>query len=416
MTIAALESPGTGTAVPKLVLFPLDGTAPRRLDTPETRAVLGFAWNGDSRHVVFLGGSSDASSRTRTARVFVKNVRTGESRAVLSGIDFGGGVDVFGKGALVLVTVTRRSNLREISPAGAPGPGRWLTRGGSIDRQPVYAPDGEWVAFSSNRSGNQDIWELSTKTGAVRRLTEDPADDFDPSFTRDGRSLIFSSNRGGHFEIWIASRDGSGARRVTDDGMDAENASATPDGKWIVYASGNPDKRGIWKIRADGTNATRLVPGPVILPEISPDGRVVSFVTVSGPDGTTSVAGGANSTISAVRLEDGAPVPFEAGVTGAISNRGRHRWSPDGRTLVYLTADRKETFGLMAQAFVPGRDTAATRRPVAGFSADSLTESFGFSPDGSRMTISEFQVATGLLLAEGVDGIVARRVRGATTP
>ena len=412
-TIAALESPGTGTATPKLVLFPVDGGAPRRVETPETRAVLGFTWNGDSRHVVFLSGSSDAGSRTRTSRVLLKDVRTGASRVVLSGIDFGGSVDVFGNGALVLVTSARRSNLREVSTAGGPGPGRWLTRGGSIDRQPVYAPDGEWVAFTSNRSGNQDIWELSTKTGAVRRLTEDPADDFDPAFTRDGKSLIFSSNRGGHFEIWIAARDGSGARRVTDDGLDAENASATPDGKWLVYASGNPEKRGIWKVRADGTGATRLVGGPVILPEISPDGRVVSFVTVSGPDGSTSVSGGANSTIGAVRLDDGTPVPFEAVATGAIANRGRHRWTPDGGSLVFLTGDRKETLGLTAQPFIPGKDTSSARRAVSGFNADSVTESFGFSPDGSRMTISEFQFSYGLLLAEGVDGVVAKPALGA---
>ena len=412
-TIAALESPGTGTATPKLVLFPVDGSAPTRVETPESRAVLGYAWNGDSRRVVFLGGaSSDANSRSRTAKVFLKDVRTGTSRAVISGIDFGGSLDVFGNGALVLVTLARRSNLREVSTAGPPGPGRWLTRGGSIDRQPVYAPDGEWVAFTSNRSGNQDIWELSTKTGAVRRLTEDPADDFDPAFTRDGKSLIFSSNRGGHFEIWIAARDGSGARRVTDDGLDAENASATPDGKWLVYSSGNPDKRGIWKIRPDGTGATRLVGGPVILPEISPDGRVASFVTVSGPDGSTSVSGGANSAIGAVRLDDGTPVPFEAIATGAIANRGRHRWTPDGASLVFLTGDRKETLGLTAQPFIPGRDTSSARRSVAGFMPDSLTESFGISPDGSRMTISEFQISLGLLLAEGVEGVVARPAHG----
>ncbi|HEY3349634.1 MAG TPA: protein kinase [Thermoanaerobaculia bacterium] len=412
-TIAALESPGTGTATPKLVLFPVDGSAPARVETPETNAVLGYAWNGDSRRVVFLSASSDAASRTRTAKVFLKDVRTGASRAVLSGIDFGGAVDVFGNGALVLVSAGRRSNLREIPLGAGAAQERWLTRGGSVDRQPVYAPDGEWVAFTSNRSGNQDIWELSTKTGAVRRLTEDPADEFDPAFTRDGKSLIFSSNRGGHFEIWMSARDGSGARRVTEDGVDAENASATADGEWLVYASGNPDKRGIWKIRSDGTNATRLVPGPVILPEISPDGHVVSYVTASGPDGMTSTTGGATSTIAAVRLVDAAPVPFEAAVTGAFANRGRHRWMPDGRALVFFTGGTRGALGLMAQAFIPGKDTVATRRSLAGFGQDTIPESFGVSPDGSRMTISEFQLSLGLLLADGVDGIVARPVRGA---
>lgn len=71
------------------------------------------------------------------------------------------------------------------------------------DRQPCYSPDGERVVFSSNRSGNLDLWEVSRKTGTVRRLTDDSADDWDPGFTRHGK-LIWSSNRFGAFEIWIA--------------------------------------------------------------------------------------------------------------------------------------------------------------------------------------------------------------------
>lgn len=374
----------------------------------------GFAWNGDGRNLVLVGGTSDAAGRSRTTRVFLKNVRTGASRMLFSGIDVGFGVEVFGPGALVLVTATRRSNLREIPLAKGGDAGRWLTRGGSIDRQPVYAPDGEWVAFSSNRSSNQDIWEVSTKTGAVRRLTEDPADDFDPAFTRDGKHLIFSSNRSGHFEIWMAASDGSGARRVTDDGVDAENASATPDGKWLVYASGSPGKRGIWKIRADGTSATRLVAGPMVLPEISPDGTLVSYVSVSGPSGNVGTGSGTTSTIGVVRIADGARVPFEAVATGAISNRGRHRWTPDGRTLVFLTGDGKGLLGLVRQEYTPGRDSFATRRAVAGFTPDSVTESLGISPDGTRLMVSEFQLSTGLLLADGVDGVVGRPTQGSS--
>jgi Tol biopolymer transport system component len=404
-TLAAIEGQGTGTNAPKVILFPLDGKAPRHPEGPAGAVAL--AWNGDSRSLVLVSGTSD-QTRSRTTHVFLADVLTGASRMLFSGIDLGFGVEVFGPGSLVLISAARRSNLREVSLAKPGDAGRWLTRGGSIDRQPVYAPDGEWVAFSSNRSSNQDIWEVSTKSGAVRRLTEDPADDFDPFFTRDGKRLVFSSNRTGHFEIWTAARDGSGARRVTDDGVDAENASATPDGQWIVYASGNPEKRGIWRVRADGTNATRLVAGPVILPEISPDGSLVSYVTVSGAGGNVGPEGSATSAIGVVRLADGAPVSFEAVATGAISNRGRHRWTPDGRALVFLTGDGKDLLGLVRQEVTPGRDTSATRRPVAGFTPDSVTESLGISPDGSRLMVSEFQFSTGLLLAEGVEGIVPR--------
>lgn len=191
---------------------------------------------------------------------------------------------------------------------------------------------------------------------------------------------------------------------MSDDGVDAENPTATPDGQWIVYASGGTAKRGIWKVRVDGSAATQLVEGPVILPEISPDGRFVSYTT----------AGAGSEAIRVVRFEDGTPVPVEVLASGAGFNRGRHRWMPGGGALVFLTDDEKGVFGLATQDVTPGRDSSATRRAVAGFTPDSLTESLGISPDGTRLMVSELQFSSGLLLAEGVEGVVARTPRGAS--
>ena len=155
---------------------------------------------------------------------------------------------------------------------------RWLTRGNSTDRQPVYSPDGEWVVFSSDRGVNLDLWAVSTRSGAIRRLTRDTADDWDPGFLPDGR-IVWSSNRSGPFEIWIAEADGSGAKQLTRDGLSAQNPTATPDGQWIVYGSGNPAHRGFWKIHPDGSGAIQLVTATAVIPEVSPDGRYVAYLT-----------------------------------------------------------------------------------------------------------------------------------------
>jgi Tol biopolymer transport system component len=54
----------------------------------------------------------------------------------------------------------------------------------------------------------------------------------------------------------------------------------SPDGKWIVYFAAGADKNGIWKIRPDGTEPTQLSKaGTVGIPEISPDGKYVAFVS-----------------------------------------------------------------------------------------------------------------------------------------
>jgi Tol biopolymer transport system component len=201
-------------------------------------------------------------------------------------------------------------------PGVAAAPARWWTHGASVDRQPVFSPDGTRLVFNSDRGGNLDIWELELASGGLRRLTVDAGDDWDPGFTPDGRQLLWSSNRSGNFEIWAAASDGGGARKVTADGVDAENPTATPDGKWIVYASANPAGTGIWKIHPDGTGAERLVDVAGGVPELSPDGRWVCFADID------------SSRLRVVALADGADV-FAVDLEPSFTNTnqvGRCRW------------------------------------------------------------------------------------------
>src|SRR5450755_3278365 len=60
--------------------------------------------------------------------------------------------------------------------------------------------------------------------------------------------------------------------------------------------------------------------------------------------------------------------------------------------------------GFRPRASAGHRDTASTRRPVAGFSLEYVTESLGLSPDGSRLTISTGEEFATIMLAEGVPG------------
>jgi hypothetical protein len=60
--------------------------------------------------------------------------------------------------------------------------------------------------------------------------------------------------------------------------------------------------------------------------------------------------------------------------------------------------------GIFEQDFVPDRDTSATRRPLAGFYDDVQTESFGFAPGGSAVTLAVIRQTHTLMLAEGLPG------------
>lgn len=73
---------------------------------------------------------------------------------------------------------------------------RRLTVHPARDTFPRYSPDGQWIAFSSNRYGNFDVFVMPAGGGEARRLTYHSANDFVVGWSRDSGHIIFSSARG----------------------------------------------------------------------------------------------------------------------------------------------------------------------------------------------------------------------------
>ena len=374
-------------------------------------ALGGLAWSGDGRHLFYIQTDSIMGDIAGSeSRIFDLDRSSNRVRSVLWGdglaaINASAGevsrCDVLSRGRLVFARRLRRQNLREVPIGGAIAAGpRLLTEGNSIDRQPTYSPDGKRILFSSNRSGNLDLWTMDLANGALRQVTDDRAQDWDPAFTPDGRQILWDSDRTGHLEVWIANLDGSSARQVTQDGVDAENPTETPDGQWILYWSGNPEKRGVWKIHPDGSGAARLLETDAVGTDVSPDGRYVLFVEQDRMRLRNSV----NFVETATGRSAGFTIstPFTVGAPGIIY--GRARWARDGRSVYYVAQDAAGLTGVFRQDFKPGTDTSASRRPVAGFSAEYVTESLGLAPDGARLTISTGEEFASIMVADNVPG------------
>src|SRR5580700_12243104 len=71
-----------------------------------------------------------------------------------------------------------------------------LTVNKARDQYPRFSPDGQWIAFSSNREGNYDVFVVPVTGGEPRQLTFNSANDDVVGWTPDGKRIIFSSVRG----------------------------------------------------------------------------------------------------------------------------------------------------------------------------------------------------------------------------
>ena len=116
-----------------------------------------------------------------------------------------------------------------------------LTFNDGVEMAPVLSPDGKWVAFSGNYSGNLDVFIVPTAGGTPIQLTYHPSDDIVRSW-RDAQTVIFASTRasfsGRYQRLFEVKLDGGTPEALPM--PEAHQGSVSPDGKYTAYIK-NPD-------------------------------------------------------------------------------------------------------------------------------------------------------------------------------
>jgi hypothetical protein len=391
---------------------------PRAFEAPEGRAYGALAWTSDPRRLVLTqSGTTQVYVPGAPGSVVLLDAIDGASTMLfhqpnlfgLFGlVDSNARIDIVDRDRVVLDPVVIRQNLEERDLQVGNAPGAVLTRGTSLDRQPAYAPDGQAVVFTSNRSNNLDLW-LVNRAGTEYQLTDDAAQDWDPAFA-SSNSLVWSSNRTGHFEIWTArivfDADGKPSlaeqHQITTDGIDAQNPSVTGDG-WVIYRGGKAGEQGVWRIRPDGSAPGLVFRGALLgIPDVSPNGRYVLARENDRPNLT--------ATIRVVDIASRQAVPFAIGVdytmdeSNADITRGRARWKSD-TAIMFVGQDALGNVGIFEQSFTPGGYDGQKPRLVVASTPGRMTESFDVSPDGKRIVVSFGNYTRNVMIVDGVPGI-----------
>ncbi|MGD0670033.1 MAG: protein kinase [Bryobacteraceae bacterium] len=125
---------------------------------------------------------------------------------------------------------------------------------------PRWSPDGQLIAFDSLED-HAEIYVISAAGGKPRRLTSGPADNHVPSFSRDGKWIYFSSNRTGEDQIWKVPAAGGEAVQVTHD--IGYVAFESPDGAYVYYTQTPVTPSVLWRLPASGGQPVKVLDGVI---------------------------------------------------------------------------------------------------------------------------------------------------------
>ncbi len=178
------------------------------------------------------------------------------------------------------------------------GEAELLSGGAAFDMQPGYSPDGETIAFTSDRGGGDNVW-LMDADGSNRRAITDETFRLlsSPVWTPDGNYIVarkhFTGTRSlGAGELWMYHIRGGTGLQLTDKESwtsDQNEPAVSPDGRWIYYSYSGPFDynrdvhEGIYQINRFDRQTGRDEPvtratGGGVRPTLSPDGEKLAFV------------------------------------------------------------------------------------------------------------------------------------------
>ncbi len=114
---------------------------------------------------------------------------------------------------------------------------RRLTIDEGVESNPVFSPDGKFIAFSAQYDGNIDVYILPVEGGIPQRLTWHPGRDIVRDFTPDGKQVLFASQRAvftnRFMQLFTVPVTGGYPKQLAI--PHAYHANYAPDGKYLAY-------------------------------------------------------------------------------------------------------------------------------------------------------------------------------------
>ena len=355
----------TSLSVQDIYRVPLTGGEPKRL-TFDSRRIFGMAWNLASGELLFTSGRGAGSNR-----LWRMSASGGEPQGVPGTPEGASLLAVTADGRRVALsrwvvdTNIWRFSLDPAQPSSVK-PAR-LISSTRHDQGPQYSPDGERIAFASNRSGTSEIWMCDREGANATRLTSmnGPATGT-PHWSPDSRQIAFDSRPDGNPDIYIVGAAGGALRRLTTDASEEVVPTWSRDGRAVYFASNRSGTYQIWKMPVEGGSPVQVTKGGGLHGHESPDGRLLYFAKSPNQPGLWKVP-----------VDGGEETPVLESLRGGFWGY----WEVTAAGIYYV--DRREVASGDYRYFLNFRDFTSNRdRRVLSFDKRPFNSGLAISPDG----------------------------------
>jgi Tol biopolymer transport system component len=220
-----------------------------------------------------------------------------------------------------------------------------FTEGTPVIEGMTLSPDGRWLAFDSDRNGNQEIYKVPVEGGEPVRLTNTTEDDFVATWSGDGRDIAMHSYREGARRVRLISAEGGEPRDIGGSPPNQRSPGLAPDGRGLVFTSDASGQLQLYVVSRDGDSGwgipRQLTSHGGWAGRWSPDGHAVAYCRQDG--------------VWVIPPQGGSP-------TQLVTTDGSTRmpapelalWSPDGGTIYYKAFDAAGQSSLWSVAAIGG--------------------------------------------------------------
>ncbi|MBN1538468.1 MAG: PD40 domain-containing protein [Anaerolineales bacterium] len=242
-----------------------------------------------------------------------------------------------------------------------------------------------FAMFNFNVKEPPDIYTICPDGSGLTRITNHPNADETPAWSPDGQRLAFVSNRTGSYQIFIVDSDGGNINQVTTD-YDNSLPIWLPDGQHIAFRT--TDNEGLWwwrKAKLDGSEVEKISEASYDFfyqtPAWSPDGKKMAYMSLEEQkernDGSSQIH---------IKNLDGTN---DMALTHDTWENASPVWSPDGKNIAFVSEMHGE-YNIFALYIMrsDGSKVKQLTRPVY----TDVSAIFSWSPDGKQIAIGDINI------------------------